>query len=73
MHQSHAGEISLLPGIPSAWNEGSFTGMKARGGFTVSCKWRKGKVVWYKISSQQPKKLKLRINDEVKEIASSKR
>jgi len=53
--QSHTGEIQLLPAIPAEWAaKGSFTGLKARGGFTVDCTWVNGKVVSYKISSAKP-------------------
>lgn len=71
--QSHAGEIQLLPAIPKSWAaHGSFTGLKARGGFTVDCTWSDGKVTSYKISSKQPTKVKIRVNGEAKEIISAK-
>ena len=44
--QSHAGSVELLPALPKAWAaRGSFRGLRARGGYTVDCTWRDGKVV----------------------------
>ena len=37
--QSINQEIILLPALPKEWGSGSFENLKARGGFTVSCKW----------------------------------
>ena len=41
--QSHEGVISLLPAFP-AHVSGSFTGLRARGGVTVSAAWENGRV-----------------------------
>ena len=47
--QSHDGKIVLLPALPAAadWQNGEFTGIAARGGYTVDCKWADGEVVKY--------------------------
>jgi alpha-L-fucosidase 2 len=49
--QSHNGELTLLPALPTAWKTGSVKGIKARGNFTVSINWKDGKLAQTKIYS----------------------
>lgn len=43
--QSQAGEIHLLPALPSAWPHGRIRGLCARGGVEVSLSWAEGKLL----------------------------
>jgi len=48
--QSHQGYIHVLPALPDAWaKKGSFSGLCARGGAEISCKWEDGEIFEIKI------------------------
>ncbi len=67
--QSHAGEINLLPAIPKRWaNEGSFSGLCARGGYVVDCTWKLGKITSFHVRSKFKDPVKIKMNGEVKEV-----
>lgn len=69
--QSHDGFIDLIPALPDAWKAyGNVKGLKARGNFTVDMNWKDGKIITYRISSTKAKKVKVKVNGEIKEIIS---
>lgn len=43
--------LQMLPALPSAWADGEFTGLKARGGFEVSARWESGRMVEMRVKS----------------------
>ncbi|SDD83605.1 alpha-L-fucosidase 2 [Mucilaginibacter pineti] len=71
--QSHEGYINLLPAIPDSWKaSGEVKGLRARGNFTVSFKWKDGKVTSYQVTSTTPRKVKVKINGVIKSVMAQK-
>ena len=51
--------IRILPAIPVEWESGSFRGLKARGGITVDCVWRNGKITELNIDNPLNEKIEV--------------
>jgi alpha-L-fucosidase 2 len=47
--QSQTGDIYILPALPSVWDKGEISGIKAKNGAEVSIKWNEGKATEIKI------------------------
>lgn len=60
--QSTPTDITLLPAIPAQWNNGSVTGLKARGGFTVDIVWEDNQVKEATVTSTTGGKTTLHVN-----------
>ena len=70
--QSHEGYIHLLPALPEAWKNGSFTGLTARGGFAVSAVWENSEVRKIKAVSYVGGKLKILVGESFIECDTEK-
>lgn len=63
--QSTPSTITLLPALPTEWRDGSFKGLRARGGFEVDAEWRDGKVSSLRVSTEKGGETTLKINDNL--------
>lgn len=67
--QSHAGYIHLLPAIPDSWKKsGEVKGLKARNNITVDIKWKKGRVVAYKLYAPMMQTVRVKVDGKIVEV-----
>ena len=64
--QSHMGFIQLLPALPDAWQDGSVSGICARGGFEVNLSWKDGKLAEAVVTSEKGVPCTVRYEDKCK-------
>ena len=70
--QSQNDEIHILPALPDRWQEGSISGLCARGGFEVSIEWKDKKVVKAEIISHLGNICKIKCDSTVSVLSSDK-
>ena len=61
--QSQNGYIEVLPALPAAWKNGSFKGLKVRGGGEVSAEWNEGKIVSITLKANVPGSFRIKLSD----------
>lgn len=61
--QSHEEEIRVLPALPKEWANGSFKGLRARGGFAVDATWKDGEVCFLKVRALRAGNLALAVGE----------
>jgi alpha-L-fucosidase 2 len=59
--QSHAGVVRLLPALPKAWPQGSFRGLRARGGLEIDLEWKDGRATKATLRASQDGEVRLAV------------
>jgi alpha-L-fucosidase 2 len=70
--QSHTGELHLLPALPKQWKKGRITGLRGRGGYTVSISWEDHKLKEATIVSDYSGQCKVRAHLPVRITSGAK-
>ncbi|TYC06638.1 alpha-L-fucosidase [Micromonospora sp. WP24] len=58
--QSQSGEVQVLPALPSAWPNGSVSGLRARGDLTVDTRWSAGAATEIAVTAGRAGEVRLR-------------
>jgi alpha-L-fucosidase 2 len=65
--QSHAGEIHLLPALPSAWPAGRVRGLRARGAVRLDIEWERGALQRATLIASRSSTVRVRVGERVTE------
>ncbi len=63
MLQNSVKGVLLLPALPSAWDDGHFKGLRAKGGFTFDVAWKDGKVAAVRVYSAAGQECRMYLPD----------
>ena len=64
--------LTLLPALPTAWKDGSVSGLRARGNMTVDMSWKDGKIVKARLYSPQTIRVNIHYNGKDKTVTVKK-
>ncbi len=67
--QSHTGRIKFLPALPTAWPDGSFSGLKVRGGGEVAAKWKQNKLTEARLKATIPGVFRIEIPEDSAQLS----
>ena len=62
--QSHEDFIRILPALPTTWENGKITGLKARGGITVDIEWNDSELHRLRLHCEQAKTLNIQYQEK---------
>jgi alpha-L-fucosidase 2 len=71
--QSHAGQIQLLPALPTEWNTGAVKGLRARGGYEIDMAWQSGNLTQTTIKSTVGGTCQIKAGQKISKIVSGKK
>ena len=66
--QSEDGKLKILPALPTAWPDGSVTGLLGKGNVSVSIAWRQHRCTALTLSSPLPQTVTVEVNGETRTV-----